>query len=127
MPKQVHQPEGAVEPLGPYSIATEANGLVFISGQVPIDPGTDAPVPGGADAQARRVMENIKLILDGLQLDFHDVVKTSIFLADMGDFPTVNAVYGEYFDEGDHPARTTVQVAALPGGYLVEIEAIAAR
>ncbi len=127
MPKQVHEVEGAVEPLGPYSIATEAGGFVFVSGQVPIDPATDAPVPGGVDAQARRVMENVKAILDGLGLEFHDVVKTTIFLADMSDFPAVNQVYGEYFDEGDYPARSTVQVAALPGGYLVEIEAIAAR
>ncbi len=127
MPKQVHQVEGAVEPIGPYSVATEANGFVFVSGQVPIDPATDAPVPGGVEAQARRVMENVKAILDGLQLDFHDVVKTNIFLADMSDFPKVNAIYSEYFDEGDYPARSTVQVASLPGGYLVEIEAIAAR
>ncbi len=127
MPKQVHQIDGAVEPIGPYAIATEANGFVFISGQVPIDPATNAPVPGGVDAQARRVMENIKAVLDGVQLDWSDVVKTTIFLADMGDFSVVNGIYGEYFDAGDVPARSTVQVAQLPGGYLVEIETIAAR
>ncbi len=127
MPKQAHAVEGAVEPIGPYSVATEANGFVFIAGQVPIDPASNAPVQGGVGAQARRVMENLKAILDGTELTFSDVVKTTIFLADMSDFSVVNGVYGEYFDDGDYPARSTVQVAALPGGYLVEIEAIAAR
>ncbi len=126
MPKQVPQIEGAVEPIGPYSVATEANGFVFISGQVPIDPATNAPSGGDVTAQARRVMDNLAAILSGVGLGFGDVVKTSIFLADIKDFPTVNAVYGEYFED-EPPARSTVQVGALPGGYLVEIDAIAAR
>ena len=126
MPKQTHDVAGAVRPIGPYSIAAEANGFVFISGQVAIDPGANLPVPGDVTVQARRVMENIRLILDGLSLGFEDVVKTTIFLADIADFPTVNEVYGTYFTTAP-PARSTVQVGALPGGFLVEIEAIAAR
>ncbi len=126
MPKQVLRIDGAVEPIGPYSVATEAHGFVFVSGQVPIDPATNAPVQGDVSVQARRVMDNIGAILDGAGLGFGDVVKTTIFLADIKDFPTVNGVYAGYFGD-DPPARSTVQVGALPGGYLVEIEAIAAR
>ena len=126
MPKQVHEIDGAVEPIGPYSVATEANGFVFVSGQVAIDPATNAPVPGGVEAQARRVMDNIGIVLDGVGLGFGDVVKTTIFLADIGDFPAVNAVYAGYFEDAP-PARSTFQAGALPGGYAVEIEVIAAR
>ncbi len=126
MPKQVHEIEGAVEPLGPYSVATEANGFVFVSGQVAIDPATNAPVEGSVEMQARRVMDNIGIILDGVGLGFADVVKTTIFLADIGDFPAVNGVYAGYFEEAP-PARSTFQAGALPGGYAVEIEVIAAR
>ncbi len=126
MPKQVHEVDGAVEPIGPYSVATEANGFVFVSGQVAIDPATNAPVEGSVEVQARRVMDNIGIILDGVGLGFGDVVKTTIFLANIGDFPAVNGVYGGYFEE-EPPARSTFQAGALPGGYAVEIEVIAAR
>lgn len=126
MSKQVHEIPGAVEPIGPYSVATEAHGFVFVSGQVAIDPATNAPVPGDVSAQTRRVLENIGIVLEGVGLGFGDVVKTTIFLADMATYPQVNAVYAEYFPR-DAPARSTIEAAALPGGYLVEVEAIAAR
>jgi len=126
VPKLVHRIPGAVEPIGPYSVATEAAGLIFISGQVGIDPVTSAPAPGDAAVQTRRVMDNIGIILDGVGLTFDDIVKTTVFLADIADFPAVNEVYATYF-RGDAPARSTFQAGALPGGYRVEIEAIVAR
>ena len=126
MPKQVPAVPSGVTPLGPYSIVTEAAGLVFISGQVAIDPATGERVTGGVGAEAARVMENIGAVLGDLGLGFEDVAKTTIFLTDMGDFPVVNEVYGGFFD-GEPPARSTIQVAALPGGFQVEIEAVAVR
>ena len=109
-----------------YSIATEANGFVFVSGQVALDPSTGERVTGGVRAEATRVMENIAGVLGDLGLGFDDVVKTTIFLADIGDFPEVNEVYAGYFADVP-PARSTVQAGALPAGFLVEIETIAAR
>ena len=126
MGKQVHSVEGAVAPIGPYSIAAEANGFVFVSGQVAVDPATNAPLQGDVAAQTRRVMENIGIVLEGVGLGFDDVVKTTIFLSDIKDFVEVNGIYAEYF-ENDPPARSTFQAGALPGGYAVEIEVIAAR
>ena len=126
MPKQVPDVPSGVTPLGPYSTVTEAAGLVFVSGQVAIDPATDAPIEGDVVAQAVRVMENLGAVLGDLGLEYDDVVKTTIFLDDMADFPAVNEVYGGYF-AGAPPARSTVEAGALPGGFLVEIEAIAAR
>lgn len=127
MPKQVHSIEGAVPPVGPYSAATEANGLVFIAGQVAIDPVSNEGVEGDAATQARRVMENLKIILDGVGLGFDDIVKTNVYLADMADYGAVNEVYGSYFSQGQFPARAAFQAAGLPRGFAVEIEAIAAR
>jgi 2-iminobutanoate/2-iminopropanoate deaminase len=126
MPKQVPDVPGGATPLGPYSLVTEAAGLVFLSGQVAIDPSTDRRIEGGVRDEAIRVMENIGIILGDLGLGFDDVVKTTIFLADISDFPVVNEVYGGYFT-GEPPARSTVEAAALPGGFRVEIELIAAR
>jgi 2-iminobutanoate/2-iminopropanoate deaminase len=99
---------------------------VFISGQVAIDPVTGVREDGDARAQAMRVLENLRLVLGDLHLEFDDVVKTTVFLVDIADFGVVNEVYGSYFGASP-PARSTVQVGALPGGFLVEIEAIAAR
>lgn len=126
MPKKILEAPSAPQPLGAYSIATEANGFVFVSGQVAINPETSAPIIGDVSAQARQVMDNITAILSDVGLGLEDVVKTTIFLDDIADFPAVNGIYGEYFAAGK-PARSTVQVGALPGGYLVEIEVIAAR
>ena len=126
MPKSVPQITKGPNPVGAYSVATEANGFVFVSGQVAIDPGTNSKVEGDVTAQARRVMDNIGLILEDVGLGYADVVKTMIFLADIADFGAVNEVYGSYFTDKP-PARSTFQAGALPGGYLVEIEVIAAR
>jgi 2-iminobutanoate/2-iminopropanoate deaminase len=126
MPKQVPDVPHGVTPIGPYSIAAEANGFVFVSGQVPLDPATGSAVDGGVREQAARVMDNIGAVLADIGVSFDDVVKTTIFLADMADFPVVNEIYAGYFPASP-PARSTVQVGALPGGFLVEIEAIAAR
>ena len=126
MPKTIlHAPRGP-EPLGPYSIATEANRLVVLSGAVPIAPATGTGVEGDISAQARQVMENIGAVLGDIGLTFDDIVKTTIFLADIEDFAAVNTVYGDYVGDSK-PARSTVQAAALPGGFEIEIECIAAR
>lgn len=126
MPKQILDTPSGPQPIGAYSIATEANGFVFLSGQIAIDPLTSAPVIGDVAVQAEQVMANIKAILGDIGLTLDDVVKTTIFLADIGDFPVVNRIYGDYFDSGK-PARSTVQAGGLPGGYEVEIDLIAAR
>ena len=126
MPKQVPPVPHGAKPIGPYSVAAEAGGLVFISGQVAIDPASGQKVEGDAAVQAKRILENLAIVLGDLGLGFDAVVKTTIFLTDIGDFAAVNEVYRGYFGEAP-PARSTVQVAALPGGFRVEIEAIAAR
>ena len=126
MPKQIHQIPGTVAPMGPYSPVVEANGFVFISGQVAIDAATNERVEGDVKAQATQVMDNLATLLGGLGLSFGDIVKTTIFLTDMADYPAVNEVYGARFGDSP-PARSTVAVAALPGGFDVEIEAIVAR
>jgi len=125
MPKHVPIIKRGAKPIGPYSIAAEAIGRpVFISGQVAIDPESGEKETGDAAAQVTRIMENLGLVLGDLGIDFDHVVKTTIFLTDMGDFAAVNEVYGRYFP-GKPPARSAVQVGALPGGFRVEIEAIA--
>jgi len=126
MPKIIHDAPSGPEPLGPYSIVTEANGFVFCSGMVPIDPATGTGVDGDIGAQTHQVMRNIGAVLGDVGLTYDDIAKTTIFLADMGDFPAVNAVYGEYVGDAK-PARSTIEAGALPGGFRVEIECIAAR
>lgn len=126
MPKTVPETPSAPQSLAPYSAAAEAGGLVFLAGQVGLDPKTGERAPDDVEAQARQVMSNIGDVLGDLDLGYDDIVKTTIFLADIDDFPTVNDVYASFF-EGDFPARTTVQAGALPGGFLVEIEVVAAR
>jgi 2-iminobutanoate/2-iminopropanoate deaminase len=116
--------KSAPAPIGPYTPAVRAGKLVYCSGQTPLDPATGELVEGDIAVQTRRVMENIKGLLDAAGLTFKDVVKTTVYLTNMGDFAAFNAVYGEYF-QSDPPARTTVGVAALPRGASVEIEAIA--
>ena len=110
--------------IGPYSQAIKAGGFLFISGQIPVDPVTGDVVSGDVAAQAKQVLDNITVILKSQNLDLGNVVKTTVFLADMNDFQTVNRVYGEYFSQ-DAPARGCVQVARLPKDVSVEIEAIA--
>ena len=126
MPKETHEAPSGPKPLGPYNVVTEAHGLVFISGMIAIDPATGEPVSGGVASQAEQVMRNIGAVLGDVGLSYDDIVKTTIFLTDINDFPIVNAAYGSYVGESP-PARSTVEVAALPGGFAVEIETIAAR
>ena len=126
MPKAVPETPSAPSSLAPYSTVTEAAGLVFMSGQVALVPDTGARAPDDVTAQTHQVMSNIGAILGDLSLDYGDIVKTTIFLADIGDFATVNEVYQGYL-EAPFPARSAVQAGALPGGFLVEIEVVAAR
>ncbi|MDH3539070.1 MAG: Rid family detoxifying hydrolase [Acidimicrobiia bacterium] len=124
MPKQILSTPSAPAALGPYSVGVEAGGIVFFSGQIALD--ADGNPAGTVAEQAHQVMEQIGGLLSDVGLRFADVVKATIFLADMGDFAAVNDVYGSFFDS-EPPARSTVEVAALPKGVAVEIETIAAR
>ncbi len=116
--------EKAPKAIGPYSQAIKYENLVFISGQIAIDPNTQEFIGGDIEAQTRRVMENIKAILEEAGLNFNHIIKTTIYLKNLSDFEKVNKIYGEYFTE-HKPARATVEVSNLPKGALVEIEAIA--
>jgi 2-iminobutanoate/2-iminopropanoate deaminase len=126
LPKNVLSTPSAPKAMGPYSFAAEAGGLVFLSGQVALDPATGERRPDDVEVQARQVMDNIGVILGDVGLTYQDIVKTTIFVADMVDYPKVNDVYGSYFGT-EPPARSAIQAAALPGGFLVEIEVVAAR
>lgn len=112
--------------IGPYSQAIAAGDLLFTSGQIPLDPATGQMVQGDVRAQTERVMENLAAVLAAAGTSFESVVKATIFVQDLGDFATVNEVYGKRFPRNP-PARSTVQVAALPRGAKVEIELIARR
>jgi 2-iminobutanoate/2-iminopropanoate deaminase len=119
----VHTPS-APSAIGPYSQAIRAGDLVFCSGQIPIDPASGEMISGDIAAQTRQVMSNLAAVLAAAGSDLSAVVKTTIFLVDLGDFAKVNEVYGSFF-AADPPARATVQVAALPRGSRVEIDALA--
>jgi len=119
-------PSGAPRPLGPYSPALLADNLLFVSGQIPLDPATGQMITGDIREQTRQVMENIHGLLMEAKMDFSHVVKTSIFLADMNDFALVNEVYASYF-VADFPARETVQVARLPKDARIEISVLAMK
>jgi len=123
MKKAVSSPD-APKAIGPYSQAVRAGQLLFLSGQVPLDPATGEIVSGDIAAQTRRVFENLAAVLKAGGRSFSDVVRTTVFLADMSDFAEVNKVYGSYFSE-PYPARATVQVARLPKDARVEIDVIA--
>jgi 2-iminobutanoate/2-iminopropanoate deaminase len=122
--KIIIKPAQGAAPVGPYSHAVRIGDLLFCSGQIPLDPATGSLVPGDIRAQTQRVLENIRLILDDQKLGFAHVVKSTVFLTNLGDFAAMNEVYGKYFT-ADFPARSTVQVAALPRGASVEIEVVA--
>ena len=124
MPKQILSTPSAPAALGPYSVGVEANGIVFFSGQIALD--GDGNPAGTTAEQAQQVMEQIGRLLADVGLMFSDLVKATIFLADINDFAAVNEVYGSFFDS-EPPARSAVEVAALPKGVAVEIETIAAR
>jgi 2-iminobutanoate/2-iminopropanoate deaminase len=117
--------KGAPAAIGPYAQAVRAGQLVFLSGQIPLDPATGQMVAGDIVAQTERVMKNLGAVLEAAGGTFASVVRTTIYLVDLGDFARVNEAYGRYFTP-PYPARATVQVAALPRGALVEIDAIAA-
>ena len=118
--------EQAPAAIGPYSQGIEAGGLLFLSGQTPLDPSTGALVEGSVEEQAARVLDNLSAVLAAAGLGFADVVKTTVFLRDMADFAAVNGVYAAYFPE-PYPARSCVAVAGLPKDARVEIEAVAVR
>lgn len=124
--KKVISTSKAPAAIGPYSQAIQVGNLVFASGQIPIDPATGSFVEGGVKEQARQSLTNVKAILEEAGLTLDNVVKTTVFLADMNDFADVNAVYAEFFAE-PYPARLAVAVKTLPKGALVEIEVIAAQ
>ena len=123
MKKKV-QTKDAPAPIGPYSQAVIAGGFLFVSGQIPLDPKTGELVGGSVEDQTQRVFENLGAILKEAKLTFDNVVKATVFLADMKDFAAMNEVYATYF-EAPYPARTTIQAGALPAGIAVEIECVA--
>jgi 2-iminobutanoate/2-iminopropanoate deaminase len=122
--KKIVSTKDAPAAVGPYSQAIRAGSMLFCAGQIPLDPQSGQIVAGDVSVQTKRVMENISAVLRAENLNFSHVVKTTIFLTDMGDFQTVNEIYGSYFRE-DPPARSTVAVSALPKGANVEIEVLA--
>jgi len=123
MSKIINTPN-APTPIGPYSQAVWAGDVLFLSGQIAIDPKTSSIVDGSLEEETHQVMKNIAAVLKAAGLDLSNIIKSSIFLKDMGSFSTVNKIYGSYF-EGDFPARETVEVARLPKDVRVEISIIA--
>ena len=126
MEKKILHKEGWPGTKGPYSVALTFGDLLFISGQGPAYPETGEIVQGGFDEQARVVFENLRIVLEGAGSSLRDVLKVTVFLSDMDDFPKMNAMYGEYFKESP-PVRTTVEVSRLPFDIKLEIDVIAAR
>ncbi|HEY4282021.1 MAG TPA: RidA family protein [Chthoniobacterales bacterium] len=122
--KKIISTSEAPAAIGPYSQAVRVGSTLYCSGQIPLDPKSGEIVSGGIDVQTRRVLDNITALLKAEGLTFADIVKTTIFLMDLGDFQKVNEIYGSYFKH-EPPARSTVQVAGLPKGARVEIEVIA--
>lgn len=118
--------QNAPAAIGPYSQAIEVNGFVYASGQLPIDPATGAFPEGGVKEQTRQSILNVKAILEEAGLALSNVVKTTVYLADMGDFAAMNEVYSQFFAQ-PYPARSAIAVKALPKGALVEVEVVAAR
>ena len=121
---EAHATDQAPAAIGPYAQAVSVAGFLYTSGQIALDPRTGDIVGGGFEAQARQVLANLRAVLASAGCDFRDVVKATVYVTDLADFPKLNALYGEAM--GDHrPARSTVQVAALPKGGLVEIDLVA--
>lgn len=126
MPRESIRTGEAPKAIGPYSQALSTGPFVFLSGQIGLDPASGSLVAGGTAAEAEQVMQNLQAVLRGAGLGFDDVVRTTIYLIDLGEFATVNDVYGRYLQE-PFPARATVGVASLPRGARVEIDAIAVK
>ncbi|XZF12826.1 RidA family protein [Chitinophagaceae bacterium MMS25-I14] len=126
MEKKIIRTDKAPAPIGPYNQAVQFGNTLYVSGQIPLDAATGDLVTGDIQSATKKVMENLEAILTAAGMDFSHVLKSTIFLMDMGQFAQVNEVYGSYFGE-DAPARETVQVAGLPKGVPVEISVIAAK
>lgn len=126
MEKKIIRTDNAPAPIGPYNQAVQFGNMLFVSGQIAIDPKTGELYTGDIQTETKLVMENLKAILTEAGMDFSNVLKSTIFLMDMGQFAHVNEVYGSYFSENP-PARETVQVAGLPKGVKVEISVVAAK
>jgi len=126
MNRKIVSTDAAPKAVGPYSQAVWAGDLLFCAGQIPLDPATGQVVPGGVVEQTVRVLENLRAVLVSQRLDLANIVKTTVFVADLNHFTALNEVYARYFT-GDFPARSTVQVTRLPKDVLVEIEAVAIR
>ena len=124
MPKKHIQTKDAPQPIGPYSQAVISGGLLFCSGQIALDPATGEVVPGDVAAQTERVLKNLLAVLKEAKMGPENVVKATVFLADMADFPKMNEIYAKYMGQ-DPPARTTIAAAGLPKGVAVEIDVIA--
>lgn len=124
--KSIIQTEKAPAPIGPYSQAVKAGNMLFVSGQIALDPETNQLISGGIKVEAKQVMKNLEAVLASADFSFEDVVKTTIFLSDMNHFSDVNEVYGSYF-KSDFPARETVAVLGLPKNVNVEISVIAIK
>ena len=127
MKKIIITTDKAPAPIGPYNQATLVNDTLYLSGQIPLLPESMEFVEGDLEAETEQVMKNLKAVLDAAEMTFENVVKSSIFLSDMNNFSTVNAVYGRYFNEKTAPARETVEVANLPKFVRVEISMIAVK
>ena len=125
--KKIIYTQNAPNPVGPYSQAVLANDTLYLSGQIPLIPGTMELVEGDLEAETKQVMHNLKAVLEAAEMSFENVVKTSIFLSDMNNFTAVNKVYGCYFDDATAPARETVEVANLPKFVRIEISMVAVR
>ena len=125
MSKKIIHTDHAPQAIGTYSQAVNHNGLVFVSGQIPLDPASMEMVPGGIDAQITQVFDNLSAVCDAAGGSLNDILKLTVFLTDMGDFPQVNAIMEQYF-ESPFPARAAVGVAALPKDAKVEMDAILA-
>ncbi|MGO8757497.1 MAG: RidA family protein [Terracidiphilus sp.] len=126
MTRSIVTTDGAPAAIGPYAQGVRVGNLVFTAGQIPLDPVTGQVVPGSITEQTKRVLENLKAILEEAGTSLDRVVKATVFLKDLGDFPAMNAVYAEYLEsDGEAPARTTVEVSRLPRNVLVEIELVA--
>jgi 2-iminobutanoate/2-iminopropanoate deaminase len=122
--KKAISTDAAPQAIGPYSQAVVANGMAYVSGQIPLDPTTNQLIQGGIAEQTARVLENLKAVLEAAGASLETVVKTTVYLNDMGEFQAMNEVYGRYFT-GNAPARATIQAARLPRDVSVEIDAIA--
>ena len=123
--KNVIRTENAPAAIGPYNQAVEINGLIYTAGQIPLDPATGKLVEGSFTDRVYQVMNNLKAILEAADTDFSKVIKTTIYVTDLGQYADLNKVYGEFFPGDDAPARAAIQVAGLPLGTDVEIEMIA--